>query len=204
MPQAALAELQTLDKATSNTGIYVRSRWDRKNMYHHRNELLYNYSKLNRWSINWQAVAQHQDHFGSHGKTSGLENKICFSSKHLYNLKKFGRGGAPANQNSNSFTFCILDWPGGAGRAVERRRAAEENGGGDEIEPMNQREAMQFYQGGAPQRMSLQIWREFVVRHFAALSQNPRTRDLLGDAQQMREYRVAHREHQRNEREEHP
>ena len=50
----------------------------------------------------------------------------------------------------------------------------------------------------------MQVWREFVVQNFAALPRNPRVRNLLGEAQQMRGYRVAYREHQRNEREEHP
>ena len=69
---------------------------------------------------------------------------------------------------------------------------------------MTQREAMKFYHFPDPQRITLAVWRDFVVQNFAGLSRNQQTRHLLGDAQQMREYRVAHSEHQRNEREEHP
>ena len=201
VPLAALSELRTLDEAVSSRIVY---KGGENNKYRYRNKILYSYSKLNRWSINWQPVSQHQDHFGRHGKTSGLENKICFSSKHLYHLNKFGRGGAPANQTSNSFTFCILDWPGGARRRAERRRAAELGGDGNDLRPMTRREAMRFYNFPDPQRITLAVWRDFVVQNFAGLSRNQQTRHLLGDAQQMREYRVAHREHQRNEREEHP
>ena len=49
-------------------------------------EVLFRYSKLKRWSFNCNPAAQHQDCFQKNPDKgfSGLENKICLTSRELY------------------------------------------------------------------------------------------------------------------------
>ena len=123
-------------------------------------EVLFQYSLFNRWSINCYPAAQHKDYFQSNrGSFSGLENKICMTSKMLYCIFGHGRGGKDPENYATRFVFCLLDW-------ASSRRTLD----GDIA---SRRDIMVRYEGNAPLRILRDNWFRF-VRENARQLQNDR------------------------------
>jgi hypothetical protein len=134
VPRAVETELNSIDKSLIKAEAIFRNTvgaWE--NLHQFKFEVLFRYSLKNRWSINCYPAAQHKDYFKStRDQFSGLENKICFSSKNLYPVFGPGRGGKfvehQADQmcvrkKTNQFVFCLLDWASGQ-RTVDGDRVS--------------------------------------------------------------------------------
>jgi hypothetical protein len=159
VPRAVETELNSIDKSLIKAEAIFRNTvgaWE--NLHQFKFEVLFRYSLKNRWSINCYPAAQHKDYFKStRDQFSGLENKICFSSKNLYPVFGPGRGGKfvehQADQmcvrkKTNQFVFCLLDWASGQ-RTVD----------GDRV---SRRDIMVRYDGNAPLRIRQDVWLAFV------------------------------------------
>ena len=141
------------------------------------------YSLKNRWSINCYPAAQHKDYFKStRAQFSGLENKICLSSKKLYSVFGPGRGGKGkeprldrncVRNSANKFVFCLLDWASGQ-RTVDGER-------------ISRRDIMVRYDGNAPLRIRQEVWLAFVHTNANQLLGDRTAQHLLrdGPTQQM-------------------
>eukprot|EP00534_Pseudo-nitzschia_fraudulenta_P004838 CAMPEP_0201135818 /NCGR_PEP_ID=MMETSP0850-20130426/54530_1 /ASSEMBLY_ACC=CAM_ASM_000622 /TAXON_ID=183588 /ORGANISM="Pseudo-nitzschia fraudulenta, Strain WWA7" /LENGTH=405 /DNA_ID=CAMNT_0047407033 /DNA_START=1771 /DNA_END=2984 /DNA_ORIENTATION=- len=120
-----------------------------ENLHEFKFEVLFWYSMKNCWSIHCYPAAQYKVYFKStRAEFSGLENKICLSSKNLYCVFGPGRGGkgddvhrdgTRVRDSSNIFVFCLLDWASG-------RRT----GDGERV---SRRDIMVHYDGNVPLRI---------------------------------------------------
>ena len=178
VPRAVETELNNIDKTLIESEDSFRNTagaWD--NLHQFKFEVLFRYSLKNRWSINCYPAAQHKDYFKSkRSQFSGLENKICLSSKNLYCVFGHGRGGkgddiqndgTRVRHRSNRFVFCLLDWASGQ-RTVD----------GDRV---SCRDIMLQYNGNAPLRIRQEVWLAFVLTNANRLLGDRRAQHLLRD-----------------------
>jgi len=178
VPRAVETELNSIDKSLIEAEATFRNTvgaWE--NLHQFKFEVLFRYSLKNRWSINCYPAAQHKDYFKStRDQFSGLENKICFSSKNLYPVFGPGRGGKGVEhqadqmcvrKKTNQFVFCLLDWASGQ-RTVDGER-------------VSRRDIMVRYDGNAPLRIRQDVWLAFVHTNANQLMGDKTAQHLLRD-----------------------
>ena len=178
VPKAVETELNNIDKALVEAEDCFRNTdGAMDNLHQFKFEVLFRYSVKNRWSINCYPAAQHKDYFKSkRSQFSGLENKICLSSKNLYCVFGPGRGGkgddiqndgTRVRNRSNRFVFCLLDWASGQRTADGER--------------VSRRDIMVRYNGNAPLRIRQEVWLQFVYANANRLLNDGRAAHLLID-----------------------
>eukprot|EP00534_Pseudo-nitzschia_fraudulenta_P002452 CAMPEP_0201136328 /NCGR_PEP_ID=MMETSP0850-20130426/54826_1 /ASSEMBLY_ACC=CAM_ASM_000622 /TAXON_ID=183588 /ORGANISM="Pseudo-nitzschia fraudulenta, Strain WWA7" /LENGTH=294 /DNA_ID=CAMNT_0047407621 /DNA_START=2098 /DNA_END=2979 /DNA_ORIENTATION=- len=191
VPRVVETELNSIDKSLIEAEASFRQTvgaWDKLEEF--KFEVLFQYRLKNRWSINCYPAAQHKDFFKSTGaQFSGLENKICLSSKNLYCVFGPGRGGkgddvhrdcSCVRNRSNRFVFCLLDWASGQ-CTID----------GDRV---SRRDIMVQYDGNAPLRIRYEVWLAFVHTNANRLLGDRRAQHLLNDGPTQEQLALAREE----------
>mmetsp|Transcript_14282 Transcript_14282/g.29796 ORF Transcript_14282/g.29796 Transcript_14282/m.29796 type:complete len:235 (-) Transcript_14282:43-747(-) len=183
VPRAMNTELENIDRSLDTAkNVFCLQGLDPDTFREtFRLEVLFWYSKLNRWSLNCYPAAQHQDCFQKpqDKSFSGLQNKICLTSQKLYPVFGHVRGGRVSTCRSNWFVFCLLDWASGR-RTINKGL-------------VSRRDIMVKYNGNAPLRIMKELWLQFVYTNAVRLEGDRRAQHLLRHEPEQQQLALARR-----------